>query len=48
MVTKGLSRVALLEFGELVTGEELQAITKEAYETPTTVVADLKKILGFR
>lgn len=32
---------------ELVSGEEMQRITVEAYRTPKPVIADLKKILGF-
>jgi tripartite-type tricarboxylate transporter receptor subunit TctC len=33
---------------ELVPGEELQVITAEAYSTPTPVIADLKRVLGFK
>jgi hypothetical protein len=32
---------------ELVSGEELQRITAEAYATPKPVVAELKQVLGF-
>ncbi len=33
---------------EFVSGEELQAITAEAYDTPKAVIADLKTTLGFK
>jgi tripartite-type tricarboxylate transporter receptor subunit TctC len=33
---------------ELVPGEELQVITAEAYSTPKPVIADLKRVLGFK
>ena len=33
---------------ELVKGEELRQITDEAYATPMPVIAELKKILGFK
>lgn len=33
---------------EYVSGEELQAITAEAYGTPKSVIADLKTVLGFK
>jgi tripartite-type tricarboxylate transporter receptor subunit TctC len=32
---------------EFISGEELQAITEEAYRTPTPVIAELKQTLGF-
>ena len=33
---------------ELIPGEELQAITVEAYATPKPVIAELKTLLGFK
>jgi tripartite-type tricarboxylate transporter receptor subunit TctC len=33
---------------EYISGEELQAITAEAYGTPKSVIADLKTTLGFK